>query len=100
MKYELKKMLEHDFLGIVTLSNQQIGNFELERFAVSAVSLLNVYVNSKVISQSDKLECAKFLCTQFNMGCNNQLSESIIVDLSNAIVEDLSIDFTVLKGII
>ena len=84
----------------MTKSISETGGFSLDRFYKSSVSLLNIYVNSKVIKENQKIYCAKYLVTEYNRGIGNSFTESEIIKISNDIIKDKTLDFILLRGII
>ena len=97
---DIKKELFDDFGLIMTKSISETGGFSLDRFYKSSVSLLNIYVNSKVIKENQKIYCAKYLVTEYNRGIGNSFTESEIIKISNDIIKDKTLDFILLRGII
>lgn len=99
MIIEINKQLEKDFEAYMFKFYNEFKRFSMEDFAAFSSTLLNYYVNNKVIDLEYKQEAAYFLTTLFNKGIGNRITEEHLQIIAQTITSDYNIDFTVVNRI-
>ena len=100
MTVEIKQQLEGDFETYMFKFYNEFKHFRLEDFSNFSTTLLNYYVNNKVIAMEDKKESAYYLTTLFNKGMGNRITEEHVHLIAQTISADYTIDFTVVKRLV
>lgn len=74
-------------------------DFGLEDLVVFASSLVNFYLGSGLISPEDKEKSARYIVHLFNGGLSHKIISEDIESLTQVILEDSAIDYSILQPI-
>lgn len=96
----LKKKLESDFESYMFEFYRTFKRFNLQDFGSFATTLLNYYVNNKVVPIGQKKEAAYFLISLYNKGIGNRISEEHLQEIAQTIEADYSIEYTVMQRLL
>ena len=78
-------------------ATQKIFNFE--SFLTFSSTLVNFYIGSSLLNNSEKDDAALFLVNLYNKGMGNRISAEDIKHLALLIAEDSQIDYTIIQAI-
>lgn len=99
MDQTIKNLLTQDFERYMTNFYTSFNRFTLEDFGLFASTILNYYVNNKVIDLEDKKLASYYLTTLYNKGIGNRITEEHLEIIAETISRDTNIDFTVIKNL-
>ena len=99
MDSQIKDTIKRDFERFTKYSIAKGNAVGFELFGDYAVSALNFYVGSNVFPLSEKLEAAFYLTQLFNTGMGNRISAEDMQEISIALTEDATLDYSILKPI-
>lgn len=94
---EIKTLLEKDFEIYMNSFFAEFKRFSLDDFSNFSTTILNYYVNNKVIEPSAKKEAAYYLTTLYNKGMGNRIVEEHLQLIAENIAVNYNIDFAVVK---
>lgn len=97
MNIEIQQQLGKDFETYMFKFYNEYKRFDIQDFSSFSSTLLNYYVNNRVIDISDKKETAYYLTTLFNKGMGNRILEEHLQLIAHTIISDYSVDFTVVQ---
>ncbi len=97
MTTEVKVVLEKDFESYMHSFFNEFKRFSLDDFSNFSTTILNYYVNNKVIEPTDKKEAAYYLTTLYNKGMGNRIIEEHLQVIAESIAVNYNIDFAVVK---
>lgn len=95
MDIRIQEKLEKDFESYMFSFYNEFKRFALEDFGTFATTLLNYYINNNTLELKSKADAAYYMCTLYNKGIGNRITEEHLQIIAKAIVEDYSIDFVV-----
>lgn len=95
----------------ITIQNQLLQDFEtymgryyaafqrfgLEDFGNFSSTIINYYVNNRLIPISNKKDAAYYLTTLYNKGIGNRITEEHLQMIAETIAADSNVDFEVVK---
>ncbi|WDF69982.1 hypothetical protein PQ465_06295 [Sphingobacterium oryzagri] len=99
MTAQQKKMVIGDFEKYMRFAVQQQQGFTLENFVSFATALVNFYAGSALITVEERSETATILLTAFNSGIGNQIDAQDLQQLTDLIISDSTIDYSILSPI-
>lgn len=91
IKGDFEKMISH-------LRNAKMA-FGFDIFGAYACSILNFYVGAGVLPLGDKKEAALYICRLYNAGIKNCISEADLLEISESLIADPTLDYQVLSPI-
>lgn len=94
---EIQQLLETDFEKYMFSFYNEYKRFGLEDFNNFSTTILNYYINNKVIELNDRKEAAYYLTTLYNKGIGNRIIEEHLQLISQTIASDYNIDFSVIQ---
>lgn len=97
MDFEIEGVLKSDFEKYMYLYFNEFKRFNLEDFVDFSVTLLNHYVGNQAIAIDDKKEAAYYLCTLYNKGLGNKITEEHLQLIAQTIASDYSVKFDIIK---
>jgi len=95
----IQDIIKGDFEKMLAYLQANKRNFGFDSFGAYAVSILNFYVGSKIITLADKKKAALYLCKLYNAGLKNIISAADLEEMSEFISADPSLDYQVLQPI-
>ena|SRR5690606_15005361 len=99
MTNEQKKMVVGDFEKFMQHILHQGNEFTLEMFIKFGTSLVNFYTGSQLITSIDRKPTGLLLVTCFNKGIGNRISDKDLDEISDFIISDSSLDYSILNPI-
>lgn len=99
MTVQQKEMIVQDFEKYMRYTLQHNIPFTLESFAAFAISLVNFYRGSNLISPTERRETALILSRSFNAGIGNRITQEDLEQITDLIISDATIDYSVLNPI-
>ena len=73
--------------------------FTLETFVSFATSLTNFYSGSQLIDTAERKDTALILSKSFNKGMGNRITDADLDQLSELIISDPTLDYSILNPI-
>lgn len=92
-------LIKQDFEKFMRYQMQSPQRFGLEVFVDFSASLLNFYMGSSLLAQSEKAYAASYLCMLFNGGLKQKISSEDLQQVSTIIAEDQTLDYQILSPI-
>ena len=96
MSTDTKETLRSDFEKMMRYCIQTGGDFGFNLFGEYAVSALNFYVGSSILTISEKHEAALFLATLYNAGIRNVISDKDLQEIADVIAQDATLNYQLL----
>lgn len=97
LDFDVKQQLENDFEQYMRKFYASFKRFSLEDFGTFASTVINYYVQNRVVEVPDRSETAYFLTSLYNKGMGNRITEEHLQLISTSIANDYTIDFNVIK---
>ncbi len=92
-------MVIGDFEKYMRQAVQQNQSFTLPQFVAFATSLVNFYAGSNLIAAHEREDTALLLTQAFNAGLANRITPADLVHISEIIISDTTIDYSILSPI-
>jgi hypothetical protein len=99
MTTEIKDTLRSDFEKMMRYCLQKNGDFGFNVFGDYAVSVLNFYVGSGILSLDQKREAALFLANLYNGGIRNAISPEDLEEIADVLKQDATLNYQLLAPI-
>ncbi len=99
MTRQQRDMAISDFEKYMRFALQHKQGFTLEKFVTFAISLINFYQGSNLISEGDRGDIALIISQSFNAGIGNRISSDDLKEIAELIISDSTIDYSVLNPI-
>ncbi|MDR0263202.1 MAG: hypothetical protein LBJ04_08235 [Sphingobacterium sp.] len=99
MNTETKDILRADFEKMMRYCLQKNGDFGFNMFGEYAVSVLNFYVGSGILSLDQKREAALFLANLYNAGIRNAISPEDLEEIADVLKQDATLNYQLLAPI-
>lgn len=96
MSTDMKETLRSDFEKMMRYCIQTNGDFGFNLFGEYAVSALNFYVGSSILTISEKHEAALFLANLYNAGIRNVISDKDLQEIADVIAQDATLNYQLL----
>lgn len=96
MSTDMKETLRSDFEKMMRYCIQTNGDFGFNLFGEYAVSALNFYVGSSILTISQKREAALFLANLYNAGIRNVISDKDLQEIADVIAQDATLNYQLL----
>ncbi len=92
-------MIQNDFEKFFKSLSRKGKNLDFEIFGEYASSILNFYVGSALLTPQEKEAGANLLTQLFNAGLGNVISLSDLNEISNVIVQDPTLDYSLIQPV-
>lgn len=99
MENKVKEILKSDFEKYMRFAVQSGTGFGFDIFGEYAVSVLNFYVGSAILTYENKLQASLYLLELYNKGLGGIITEEDREELARAFAQDPTLDYGVLKPI-
>lgn len=99
MKSTTKETLRSDFEKMMRHTLQKNGDFGFHLFGDFAVSALNFYVGSSILTPQEKREAALFLATLYNAGIKNAIDPADLNEIADVLAQDSTLNYQVIAPI-
>lgn len=90
-------MIIGDFERYMRYAIQQPSPFTLEKFISAATTMVNFYESSQLITIPERADTALLLTQAFNAGIANQITAEDLLEISEIIILDTTIDYSILS---
>ncbi|UIR57150.1 hypothetical protein LZQ00_04880 [Sphingobacterium sp. SRCM116780] len=98
MEQKLKEMIKSDFEKYMRFALTST-RFGFDVFGEYAVSVLNFYIGSNILTFSNKLEGAIYLVELYNVGLGGVMSNDDMKELAQVFAHDPTLDYSIIKPI-
>ncbi|HLS96389.1 hypothetical protein BC792_102250 [Sphingobacterium allocomposti] len=99
MTAQQREMIVGDFERYMRYIQSQNRAFTLADFVTFATSLINFYSGSQLIDTAERKDTALILSSSFNKGLGNRITEDDIGQISELIISDPTLDYSILSPI-
>ncbi|WP_312792906.1 hypothetical protein [Sphingobacterium sp.] len=99
MDDKIKDTLRTDFEKMMRYSLQKNGGFGFDVFGDYAVSVLNFYVGSSILTLNEKREAALFLTNLYNAGIRNAIDAGDLQEIADVLTQDNTLNYQILTPI-
>lgn len=99
MENKLKEILKSDFEKYMRFAVQSGAGFGFDIFGEYAVSVLNFYVGSAILTYENKLEGSLYLLELYNKGLGGIITDEDREELARVFAHDPTLDYGILKPI-
>jgi hypothetical protein len=99
MEHKLKEILKSDFEKYMRFAVKSSAGFGFDVFGEYAVSVLNFYVGSAILTYENKLEGSLYLIELYNAGLGGIMTLEDREELARVFAYDPTLDYGVIKPI-
>ncbi len=92
--------LQHDFEVYMKAQVRTHDGLSLQHFVDFATSLCNYYRTNAFLKTTEKEPAARYLCALFNRGLKQPIDAEDVHTITALIIEDQTVDYTILKPIL
>jgi len=92
-------MIQSDFEKFFKSLHKQNKTLDFELFGKYGASILNFYVGSSLLNVQQKLEASQYLCALFNAGLGNIISADDLMEISDLIFKDQTLDYGIINSV-
>lgn len=92
-------MIQSDFEKFFRSLQKQNKILDFELFGKYGSSILNFYVGSSLLNVQQKSEASHYLCGLFNAGLGNIISTNDLMEISDVIFKDQTLDYGIINSV-
>lgn len=92
-------MIRGDFEKFLNSLRSKKRSIDFDLFGEYAVSILNFYVGSSLLTIQEKSDAADILVRLFNAGLGNRISHSDLKEIAASVIQDPTLDYSIIQPV-